>query len=137
LEGFRFVMEQQVVFRDIDMLGHVNNAVYATYFETARVEYFHQLAEALSEQFSFILAELTITYRSPAFLRERLLIGTRVSEIRNSSMVIEGQIIEKNSGRLVATSRAVLVHFDYGQQRPVPIPQHLRAQIARFEGKDL
>ncbi len=137
MEGFRFVMEQQVVFRDIDMLGHVNNAVYATYFETARVEYFHQLAEALSEQFSFILAELTITYRSPAFLRERLLIGTRVSEIRNSSMVIEGQIIEKNSGRLVATSRAVLVHFDYGQQRPVPIPQHLRAQIARFEGKDL
>lgn len=136
MEGFRFVMEQQVVFRDIDMLGHVNNAVYATYFETARVEYFHQLAEALSEQFSFILAELTITYRSPAFLRERLLIGTRVSEIRNSSMVIEGQIIEKNSGRLVATSRAVLVHFDYGQQRPVPIPQHLRAQIARFEGKE-
>ncbi len=136
MEGFPFVMEQQVVFRDIDMLGHVNNAVYATYFETARVEYLHELTRELSEQFSFILAELTITYKSPAYLRERLLIGQRVSEIRNSSMVIDGQIIEKTSGRLVATSRAVLVHFDYEQQRPVPIPQELRAQIARFEGKE-
>jgi len=137
MEGFPFVIEQQVVFRDIDMLGHVNNAVYATYFETARVEYLYQLARDLPERCDFVLAELTITYRSPAFIRERLLIGQRVSEIRNSSMIIDGQIIEKTSGRLVATSRAVLVHVDRDANRPIPIPDKLRALIARFEGKDL
>jgi len=137
LEGFPFVWEQQVVFRDIDMLGHVNNAVYATYFETARVEYLHQLLGERAGQYGFILAEITITYRSPAYLRERLLIGLRVAEIRNSSMIFDGQITEKTTGRLVATSRAVLVHYDFQAQRPVPIPQELRAAIARFEGRAL
>ncbi|MFO7273833.1 MAG: thioesterase family protein [Bacillota bacterium] len=137
MEGFPFVWEQQVVFRDIDMLGHVNNAVYATYFETARVEYLHQLLGERAGQYGFILAEITITYRSPAYLRERLLIGLRVAEIRNSSMIFDGQITEKTTGRLVATSRAVLVHYDFQAQRPVPIPQELRAAIARFEGRAL
>ncbi len=137
MEGFPFVWEQQVVFRDIDMLGHVNNAVYATYFETARVEYLHQLLGERAGQYGFILAEITITYRSPAYLRERLLIGLRVAEIRNSSMIFDGQITEKTTGRLVATSRAVLVHYDFQGQRPVPIPQELRAAIARFEGRAL
>lgn len=137
MEGFPFVWEQQVVFRDIDMLGHVNNAVYATYFETARVEYLHQLLGERAGQYGFILAEITITYRSPTYLRERLLIGLRVAEIRNSSMIFDGQITEKTTGRLVATSRAVLVHYDFQAQRPVPIPQELRAAIARFEGRAL
>ena len=137
MEGFPFVMEQLVVFRDIDMMGHVNNAVYASYFEAARVEYFYQLLDGKTDRFPFIVAELTITYKSPAYLRERLLIGQRVSEIRNSSMVIDGQIVEKTSGRLVATSRVVGVHYDYKEQRPVPIPQELRDLIARFEGRAL
>nr|WP_280953685.1 thioesterase family protein [Symbiobacterium terraclitae] len=136
VEGFRFTFEQQVVFRDIDMLGHVNNAVYATYFETARVEYLHNLTADLETLVTFILAEITITYKSPAYLRERLVIGLRVTEIGNSSMVFEGRIVEKETGRLVATSRAVLVHFDYKNQRPVPVPAELRARIGRFEGRE-
>lgn len=136
MEGFRYTYEHQVVFRDIDMMGHVNNAVYATYFETARVEYLHSLAEDQSDTVSFILAEITITYRSPAYLRERLVIGQRVAEIGNSSMVIDGQIVEKETGRLVATSRAVLVHYDYQNQRPTPVPPELRARISRFEGRE-
>ncbi|MBP2018787.1 acyl-CoA thioester hydrolase [Symbiobacterium terraclitae] len=136
MEGFRFTFEQQVVFRDIDMLGHVNNAVYATYFETARVEYLHNLTADLETLVTFILAEITITYKSPAYLRERLVIGLRVTEIGNSSMVFEGRIVEKETGRLVATSRAVLVHFDYKNQRPVPVPAELRARIGRFEGRE-
>lgn len=136
MEGFRFTFEQQVVFRDTDMLGHVNNAVYATYFETARVEYLHNLTADLETLVTFILAEITITYKSPAYLRERLVIGLRVTEIGNSSMVFEGRIVEKETGRLVATSRAVLVHFDYKNQRPVPVPAELRARIGRFEGRE-
>lgn len=136
MEGFRFTFEQPVAWRDIDMLGHVNNAVYASYFETARIEYLHSLTDDPPNQVPFILAEITITYKSPAYLRERLVIGLRVSEIGNSSMVFEGQIIEKETGRLVATSRAVLVHFDYQKQRPVPVPAELRARISRFEGRE-
>jgi acyl-CoA thioester hydrolase len=82
-----------------------------------------------------ILAELTITYKSPAFMREDLLIGTRISEIKNSSFIVEGRIEEKTTGRLVATSRAVIVHYDYGENRSLPLPDAFREAVAELEGK--
>lgn len=138
MEGFRFTIEQPVVWRDLDALGHVNNAVYATYFENARLEYITQLHQG-DHLFlrKLILADLQITFKSPAFLRERLVIGVRVSEIRTSSFVVESQIVEKETGRLVATSQAVLVHYDYDVNRSKPVAPELRAVTSRFEGREL
>lgn len=132
MEGFRSIYEHTVIFRDLDVLGHVNNSVYATYLETGRIEY---LAAIGADALGLILAELTVSYRSPAFLREKLLIGTRVSEIKNSSFIVEAAIEEKNTGRLVATSRAVIVHYDYAEGRSKPLPQEWREKIAAFEGR--
>jgi acyl-CoA thioester hydrolase len=138
VEGFRFTLEQPVVWRDLDALGHVNNAVYASYIENARLEYITQLDQG--EHFSFrnlILADLQITFKSPAFLQEWLVIGIRVSEIRTSSFVVESRLVEKETGRLVATSRAVLVHYDYDVNRSQPVSPELRAVLSRFEGREL
>lgn len=137
MEGFRFTVPQRVVFRDVDMLGHVNNAVYATYFETARLDYIYAAGGEAANHLPLILAELTITYKSPAFLRETLEIGVRVAEIRNSSFVVESQILEQTTGRLIATNRAVIVHYDYAEQRPKPLPQEWRDRFALLEGRAL
>jgi len=130
VEGFSFEIEHRVVWRDCDMLGHVNNAVYATYFETARVEYLWELlGGGGTSPLPLILAEITITYKSPAFLRERLGIGIRVAEVRNSSFIMESQIVEKESGRLVATSRCAMVHYDYAEKRARPLPPEWRERL--------
>lgn len=135
LEGYRYVMEQQVVWRDLDALGHVNNAVYATYFETGRMGYVTALGGSAEQFYGLILAEITITFKSPAFLQEKLVIGQRVSEIRNSSFIMEAQIEAKETGRLVATSKAVLVCYDYTQNKAVPMPTEMRAAISQLEGR--
>lgn len=137
MDGFHFSLEQRVVFRDVDMMGHVNNAVYATYFETARLEYLYTIAGDEAGALPLILAEITITYKSPAFLRETLKIGVRVAEVRNSSFIMEGEIRERGTGRLVATSRAAVVHYDYAEQRAKPLPQEWRERFARVEGRAL
>lgn len=136
MEGFRFVVEQKVAWRDLDSLGHVNNAVYSTYFETGRLEYVALLAEKVPTVMGLILAEITVTFKSPAFLRETLRVGVRVAEIRNSSFIVESQINEKETGRLVATSRAVIVHYDYTENRAKPVPPEWRKAIAEFEGRE-
>lgn len=132
MEGFAFEIEHRVTWRDCDMLGHVNNAVYATYFETARLEYLWSLGVKGTTSLPLILAEITITYKSPAFLREQLAIGIRIAEVRNSSFIMESQIVEKASGRLVATSRCALVHYDYAEGRSKPLPPDWRQ---RFEAE--
>ncbi len=134
MEGFHHVIEQTVRWRDLDALGHVNNAVYATYFENGRLEYIDTVLGEESSEYGLILAEITIAFKSPAFLRERLLIGTRVTEMRNSSFIVEGRIEEKETGRLVAVSRAAVVHYDYQENRSRPLPPTWRERIAAFEG---
>lgn len=137
MQGYTYVCEQKVNFSDIDMLGHVNNAVYATYLETARLEYIYAVAGEAAFSLPLILAELNITYKSPAFFRETLQIGLRIQEVRNSSFSVEAQIVEKESQRLVALSRVVLVHYDYAEKRPAPLPAEWRARFERFEGRAL
>jgi acyl-CoA thioester hydrolase len=67
MDGYRFSLPREVEFRDIDIAGHVNNAVYLTFLETARIRY---LLDVLGPQFvyelSLILARIEIDFRSPA-----------------------------------------------------------------------
>lgn len=134
---YRFAVEEEVRFRDLDALGHVNNAVYLTYFEHARVGYFRHLGlvpQAVTG-WSFILAEARCTYRSPARLGERLRIATGVTEMGRSSFRMGYCITHAGDGRLIATGDTVLVAYDYQAQRPVPVPGAARHLIAQWEGR--
>lgn len=136
MEGYPVTIEHEVVFHDIDMLGHVNNVQYAVFFETARIEYVYQAGGDL-RSLPLIIAELNIGYKSQAFLRERLEIGVRITEIRNTSIILECLAVEKESRRVVATNRCVLVHFDYETGRPSAVPQEWRERFSQLEGRPL
>jgi acyl-CoA thioester hydrolase len=121
----------QVRWRDLDALGHVNNAVYLTYFELARLGYIRALlgedAEIdartlLPADFQFILAEVTCLYRSPVTLRDRLVVTIWVSQVGRKSFVFEYRITDDITGRLIAEGCSTQVWFDYaaGESRPVP-----------------
>jgi len=135
VEGYRFTVQHRVAWRDLDALKHVNNAVYATYFETARLDYLAKLAGGIDQVYGLILAEVLITFRSPAEYGQALEIGARTTSIGNSSMVIEHLIEDATSGQVVATGRSVMVHYDYDSKRSLPIPAGWRTAIAEFEGR--
>jgi acyl-CoA thioester hydrolase len=121
----------QVRWRDLDALGHVNNAVYLTYFELARLGYIRALLGEDAEidartllpvDFQFILAEVTCQYRSPVTLRDRLVVTIWVSQVGRKSFVFEYRITDDITGRLIAEGCSTQVWFDYaaGESRPVP-----------------
>jgi acyl-CoA thioester hydrolase len=128
------IYEQTVVWRDLDAYAHVNNAVYATYFENARLDFLESLTRGCGEDFRVILAEQTIRYRSQAKLHDRLLIETRIREVRNSSFIMVATITDAADGRLVAEGEAVLVHFDYQAGRPVPVSPAWRERLLAGPG---
>lgn len=121
--------EQTVVWRDLDAYAHVNNAVHATYLENARLDFLGALIQEANADFQVILAEHTIRYRSQAHLGERLLIETSVREVRNSSFVMVATIKEATAGRLIVESEAIMVHFDYANGRPIPVPPDWRERL--------
>ena len=131
---FAFAASIDVRWRDLDALAHVNNAVYLTYLEHARVEYARHLGLAPNDptQIGMIMAEATCRYRSPLRLGERVTVQIRVSDLRNSSFTFEYAVLG-GDGRLAATASTVQVCFDYDAGRPIGIPPEWRDAISAFE----
>ena len=142
---FRHRVEIVVRFADTDAMGHVNNAVYLTYCEVARIRYWTDITGEpvhLGTQGaeSLILAEARITYRAPAFHGEVVTVETRATRIGRSSFTLEHRLlacVEGDAPRLVALSESILVRYDYASARPAALsPEHVAA-IEAFEGRAL
>jgi acyl-CoA thioester hydrolase len=125
-----FVYWVQVTFRDLDALAHVNNAVYATYFESARIAYYQDLTGMSLEQLNIILAEMTISYKAPAFFGEWLAIGVKVESIGGKSFVMSYTTVRAGDEAMIATGRSVLVFYDYATGRTVPATESFRGVVA-------
>ncbi len=126
-----------VRWRDLDPMGHVNNAVYLTYFETARLAYRQALAPGEKLKFPFILANATVNYLAPVNLGERLIAHIRVSHLGTKSFEYEYLITEEASGRAVATGSTVQVGYDYEKKKTFDIPPEFRQRIEEYEGHSI
>jgi len=121
----------QIRWRDLDALGHVNNAVFITYFEHARLTYIRELLgpdarvdpqTLLPIDFQFILAEVTCRYRSPVTLDDAPVVEAWVSQVGRKSFVFEYRMLDQKTGRRLAEGCSTQVWYDYraGESRVVP-----------------
>ncbi len=115
-------------YADYDTKGHVNNAVYLTYFEMARHRAWTE-ALAQSGDFSFILAEASVRFRTPAMIGEPLEIEIHTVEVRTKAWVWAYVIRRAADAAVVAEGRTVQVMYDYASARTVPIPDELRERL--------
>lgn len=130
LAGYRFRHPVEVRFRDLDTLGHVNNAVYLTYLESARIAWWlHVTSRQELSGLNMILARVELDFRAPVEFGARLEVGVRCASVRRSSFVVESKIAERASGRVVAEARKVLVYYDYAASRSAPLPEELRQKL--------
>jgi len=135
----------EVRLSDTDAMGHVNNARYLTYVEIARVAYYEQVTGnplpigAHGAEEGMILAEIRMTYRSPAFYGETVTVETRVERIGRSSFGMVHRITAPESrygaARLIAVADSTLVSYDYTDERPIPVPTEWRSAMEAFEGR--
>lgn len=105
-----FRLEIDIRFRDIDMLGHVNSAVYATYLETARIKYF--LSRFGSYKPAFVLRRAELDYLAPLHLGEVAVVEMWVGHIGESSWEFKYRITEKTSGRVAMEASTIQVWVD-------------------------
>ncbi len=117
----------EVRFRDMDSMGHVNNAVYFTYLEIARVAFYrHFMGATEIEDLEMIAAKATCEFRSPATWNDRLLVRIWVSRVGTTSYDFDYEIRDENSGRLIATAQTIQVAWDYRTDSKKVVPQRLR-----------
>ena len=135
-EGYALAVPIEVRFRDVDSMRHVNNAVYFTYFENARIRYWRAVPGIGSRrEIDYILAHAECDFRSPATTEDDLACHIRVVKFGRTSFVFEYLVRDERSGRTVATGRTVQVMYDYAAARPRPLDEPFKEAIRRIEGR--
>ncbi|MEJ2513090.1 MAG: thioesterase family protein [Anaerolineales bacterium] len=126
-----------VRYGDLDPQGHVNNAKFITYLEHARISYWRHLSlfQAGSSflEIGVILADLQITFLAPILWEDKIKVGIRATHLGNKSMTFHQCIVDQQNGKEYATSKVILVAYDYHQGVSVPIPQEWRKIIQEFD----
>ena len=120
-----FVHHETVRFRDLDALGHVNNAVFATYLEQARIAFLSPNGAQVEDM---ILARLEIDFRSPAGLGDTIEIAVTPTRIGTKSFDLE--YVVRAADRVLAEAKTVLVAYDYATARPVELPDEWKELLA-------
>jgi acyl-CoA thioester hydrolase len=127
---------------DMDSMGHVNNAKYFTYCESARMSYFaavHMYDHRQGEKHGPALAAAHLNFRQQVRYPAELAVIARVSEIGRSSFRMDYEIVYQGTetlGQRVADGHGVIVWVDYGTGRSIPLPESLKEEIRQFEGME-
>lgn len=138
LRDFPVVLEWPVQWGDQDALGHVNNTVYFRWCESARVAYLQKLGLAdwlAPTVLGPILAKIECNYRRQLHFPDSVHVGSRVTKLGNTSLVMEHSIVSDQQNAIVAESSSVIVVFNYQSQRPAAIPAEVRSAIEKLEGR--
>lgn len=136
---FRFRMPLEMRWSDMDELGHVNNAVYLTYFEQARIYYFQESCEWNWKETGVILANAHIDFLRPVVYPNRTFIYLRTGKIGTKSFELNYLMTTEMKGRekLATTGSTTLVMFDYARQESMAMPDFLREKIVAYEPEKL
>lgn len=111
LDAFPLRSQDKLRYADTDRQGHVNNAVFATFLETGRVEVLYDPERPLADDgASFVIARLALDFRAEITWPGTVDIGTRVGRVGRSSITLDQGLFQ--DGRLVATAETVIVHVD-------------------------
>src|SRR3954462_5478684 len=131
---FPYKVVIEVAFRDLDAMGHVNNAVYLSYMETARIKFLVDLLAVTSlHDLPVIMAEANCTFKAPAFFGEQLTVGVGVSRFGSKSFDMAYRI-DAGDGRLVALAKTVQVMYDYAAARTIVVPVDFKAKVGALQG---
>ncbi len=127
-----FETEIAVRYRDLDTYGHVNNAVYATYVEQARLAYLTTVLDAETPRdLSIVIAELTVEFHAPIAGRTTVRAGAAVTDVGETSFEMRFELHADDE--LVATARSTQVRIDRQSGQSRALPAEWRDRFEAFE----
>lgn len=127
---FEFTTPIEIRFADLDAYGHVNNAMFFTYLETARIKLFQQhFGRFLDNQLMFLVVRAECDYRLPIELNDHLQVTVHVDQVRHSSFDFSYRLHDGTS-KVFAEAKTVMVSYDPKLKKPVAIPVGIKKVFA-------
>jgi len=123
-----------VRFRDLDAMGHVNNAVFFTFFEEGRLAFFISASPGDKfPGFDFILAHISCDYLKPVTIDDRLTLQIQVGKIGGKSFTFDYTVLDRNETEVIyATGKSIQVCYDYEKEETMPVPGRLNKLLEQY-----
>ncbi len=132
LSDFPSITFDKIRYRDTDRQGHINNAVFGTYFETGRVELlYHENSGILAKDCAFVVAKVTMELLNEIHWPGKVDIGTGVIRIGDSSLVIGANLYQ--NGTLVATSETIVVQVSIQTKKSQGLSQASKKLLEKLK----
>ncbi len=137
IEHYPHRVTEIVRFGDLDPQGHVNQAVFNTYFESGRVAMFRNKDLGIGVPgLTYVLVRIEINYLRELHWPGSIEVGTSVAEFGRSSFIAAQAIFR--DGVCVATARATLVCIDLKTRKSCPLPEEAIARLMpwKYRGQE-
>ena len=136
MKDFPVSVRATVLWSDMDLYGHVNNAVFFRWFELARMEYLDRCGMIESyqrNQVGAILHSTSCRFRAPVFHPDTIEIGTRVTEVAEDRFTMAYLARSTARNVIVGDGTALIVSFDYKAGSKISLPVSVRGRIHEIE----
>jgi len=135
LSDYKYKTPVAIRFSDIDAVGHVNNAVYLTYFEDARLNYWREAINWNVYENGVIVGRSEVNYLKPITLDDQVACYVRTTRIGNSSFDIMHVLVRltANGEEICTTGKTVCISYDYSTNKSIPIPSKERHRMIEYD----
>lgn len=133
LSEFEHSVDLQIRFNDIDILGHLNNTVYFSFFDTGKAYFFEHIMDGKMDwqKVESVIANVDCAYIAPIYFGEEIEVWTRCKDVFDKSFVLQQVIVEKKSGEIRAAAETVMVSYDPAARRSMPVPDKWRDALLK------
>jgi len=131
-EKEEFTTEVTIRVTDLNYGGHLGNEMVLAYAQQARVAYLQSLGHADEKHVAgagLIMVNALVNYKAEGLLGMQLNISVSPMRISGSSFDLVYRMTDKKTAKTIAEVQTGMVCFDYEQNRPLRIPENLRAQM--------
>ena len=136
---YRHKTRLQLRFNDIDMFGHVNNAIYLQFFDLGKLRYFEDVLgkDFVKKGFVAVIVNINCDFFSPTFLNEEIEVWSAVTKIGEKSLTLEQRIVNPATEDVKCICRTVMSGFDPATMSSSAIPEFFRDSILSFESHEI
>ncbi len=126
----------QIRFNDIDILGHVNNSTYLTFYDLGKTSYFEKVNGKTIDwtKSDIVVANINTDFFSAILPNQKIAVQTKVLKIGNKSLQLLQEIIDENNNEVKSRCLSIMVGFDPKSNTSKEIPESWKEAFRKFEG---
>lgn len=135
---YHHTMPIQLRWMDADAFGHVNNAMYFQYYDTAKMDYFRKVCPEIVDKYAIVTVHLDADFMHQVYTKdEEVEVQSAIVRIGHSSFTFRQQLVGKSDGEVKCVGETIMVLFDISKEQTVQFTPEWRAAIGKFEGRNL